>query len=368
VLATAVAVGLLTGLAVMLLAADLDGLWGATVKRNYSALDAPFSYAAAWRDFKNYFRGELAVEHRAQGWLVVTADGRAQLSNDRDAEAARAARDRLQAVVSRLAGRPAGELQEDGSGAYSAMIGGEATPLGHFAAAALAQRQLDKLAAIAAGQRPRMFRIYGGALFGFAIGLAGTLSVWRRSRSAPEVVALAGIGRTFQNIRLFRHMTVLENVLVACDRQLRAAAWQMALRTPTVVREEAAAAERAGRLLAFVGLAGNYDSPADSLPYGDQRRLEIARSLAAEPTLLMLDEPAAGMNPAESAALTRLIGGIRDRGLTVLLIEHHMRVVMGISDRIAVLDYGVKIGEGTPQEVRNNPDVIKAYLGDEEVT
>jgi ABC-type branched-subunit amino acid transport system ATPase component len=120
--------------------------------------------------------------------------------------------------------------------------------------------------------------------------------------------------------------------------------------------------------LAFVGLDRQLQELAGSLPYGDQRRLEIARALATEPKLVLLDEPAAGMNPTESADVTRLIEKIRDSGITVLLIEHHMKVVMGISHHIAVLDYGVKIGEGTPQEVRNNPEVIKAYLGSEEVT
>jgi len=162
-------------------------------------------------------------------------------------------------------------------------------------------------------------------------------------------------------------MTVLENVLMAMDRKFKAGALRMAFHTPKVKKEERAAERKAAELLDFVGIRPSMNELAKNLPYGDQRRLEIARALASEPRLILLDEPAAGMNPSESADLTKLIEQIRKRGVTVLLIEHHMKLVMGISDRITVLDYGKKIAEGTPEEVRANPAVIKAYLGDEEV-
>ena len=181
----------------------------------------------------------------------------------------------------------------------------------------------------------------------------------------PDQVMAKGVARTFQNIRLFGEMTVLENVMVGGHCRARAGVVGAILRPKAVVREEEELAARALDGLRFVGLEGKADLWARQLPYGDQRRLEIARALASNPTLLFLDEPAAGMNPHESSVLMALIQMIRGRGITVLLIEHHMRVVMGISDRLVVLDHGIKIAEGTPEAIRADPRVIGAYLGTE---
>lgn len=184
------------------------------------------------------------------------------------------------------------------------------------------------------------------------------------TRMRPDRIASAGIARTFQNIRLFKALTVLDNVLIAQHVRLTASWLGAVLRSPRYRKEEARAYERARELLTYMGLLEVRDEISSSLPYGMQRKLEIARALATQPTLLLLDEPAAGMNPAESAELTELIRGIRDRyHLTVLLIEHHMDVVMDISDRIYVLNYGGLIAEGTPAEIQQNDDVIRAYLG-----
>lgn len=203
-------------------------------------------------------------------------------------------------------------------------------------------------------------------LVGGGVGCAGAFISWWRARRAPDHIARAGVARTFQNIRLFNELSLVQNVLVGMDHRMRTGFWSAILRLPRYFAERRAFHEESAKLLEFVGLGDRSHHAAGSLPYGLRRRLEIARALAGKPTVILLDEPAAGMNPSEVVGLMALIRRVRDIGVTVVLIEHHMRLVMGVSDRVMVLQYGKTIAMGSPAEIRANPKCVEAYLGSED--
>jgi branched-chain amino acid transport system ATP-binding protein len=352
VLWMAIGVGLLVGLLTAAAAVDVDRLWLAVVKRGM-VLDEPFTFDAARRRLRSYFRGELAVDQLAGKWRVVSADGRDVLAIRRDYADAVSLRNQLQAAVT--ARRAGPSTIPDASDMADAASPSQPQ-------ASIEDDVLDRLAA---GKSRIRIRGWSGLIAGWMLGAAGTIAIWRRGRRSAHAVARAGIARTFQLPRLFTEMTVLENVLVGLDRSIPGGAVAMLLRTRRNRRGEEEARRRAHDALGFVGLEHEVDRIAGDMPLASRRRLEIARALATGATLMLLDEPTAGLDATEAAAMTDLIRRLKDRGPAVLLTGDRLEPLAAISDRVAVLEHGAKIAEGAPAEIGRHRRVIEIMTGHE---
>lgn len=346
----AMGIGLLVGLLTAAAAVDVDRLWLAVVKRGM-VLDEPFTFDTARRRMRSYFRGELAIDQLAGKWRVVTADGRDVLAIRRDYADAVSLRNQLQAAVTARRAGP-GTIPDASDMADAAS---PSQPQ-----ASLPDEVLDRLAA---GKARVRIRGWAGLVAGWVLGAAGTIAIWRRGRRSPHAVARAGIARTFQQPRLFPEMTVLENVLVGLDRTIPGGAIALLLGTRRHRRGEEEARRRGQEALAFVGLEGDAEGIAGGLSLAGRRRLEIARALATGATLILLDEPTAGLEAEEVDAVIDLIGQIKQRGSAVLVTGDSIDPLARISDRMAVLEQGVKIAEGSPAEMKRHRRVIEITTG-----